>query len=314
MYIGHPEENGTLVEAPAQAWFKQFRVNSSTGRLQGMPRWVGNAKADLVDSGLYKFISAYEWGEVFPDGVFHPATIGSVGLTNNPVKRAGQHPLANATNKGVPAMPKGIDLIGRPNAVSDEIVAMINEIVGDTDNKEEALGRLYAKLQELYDEEDKARAALQIVESMGNACGIALPEGDMQTRCNAVAEAVQAVCMERDGMIIDQAVADGAVQDTETARANAAKLLRADREAAMAHFANAVHAPAHNGQRTTDPVGGENRPKRANAVETTQAEINAAQVSKITARANGICKENGGNWDAAWSRAQREIATEAATE
>lgn len=97
VYIGHPEKEPNGVAAPAVAWVKDFRIDAKTGRLQGRPEWCGEARKELVESGQYKYLSCYEWGDTDPTtGVFHTATISSIGLTNFPVKRAGQKPLANA--------------------------------------------------------------------------------------------------------------------------------------------------------------------------------------------------------------------------
>lgn len=128
LYIGHPERKGTADEAPSFAWFMDARINAE-GRLQYQPKWVGNSKADLVDSGAYKWISGWIHGWLDDNGIFRPAFVSSVGLTNNPVMKDGQNPMANAgtaaalpwdirtsPNTGEAQMPKETTEAQRPNA------------------------------------------------------------------------------------------------------------------------------------------------------------------------------------------------------
>jgi len=326
LYIGHPEVDDTLASAEARAWIKQFRINAA-GRLQGLFEWCGNSRSDLIDSRAYKFLSCYEWGDFDDQGVFHPATISSVGLTNNPVKRDGQRPLANANatvgatgespahdQPGDTAMPDSpaaeLDFIARANAVGADVAARITALIGDPANKEEAIDRIYQELRRVWNLEQELTAVETLVSKMANAANATLPEGDLQARCNALAEAVQAVCTERDQLVIDGAVGQGACEDTPTARANALRLLHADREAAKAHFANAK-ASVRVGH---DPLAGLS-PRRANAVEEPAGIRRDTQevAGKITARANALMQaECKGNWDAAFSRATKEITTEGA--
>jgi hypothetical protein len=314
IYTGHPEENGTLAEAPAHAWVKQFRI--ANGRVQGKPEWAGNAKADLIDSRAYKFTSAYEWGDLDPaSGVFHPAYISSIGLTNNPVKREGQHPLANA--KGDPAMEDaltGLALIGRPNAISDELAAKLDELIGAAETKEMAVKTLYDELGRLWSEEDQVQAAVVLVEGMANATGVELPaDADLQARCNAVSQGVQAVCTERDTLIVDAAVAAGAVKDEDETRAHALRLVQGDREAAKLHFANSA-GKATRRPLPPDPLAGKTL-QRANGLDDPAgpSQATAAHFAKVTTRANalmqGACK---GNWQRAFNQAKTEISAEEA--
>jgi len=318
VYVGHPEVSGTMDSAPSRAWVKQFRINSA-GRLQGRAEWCGSAKADLVDSRQFKFMSNFEYGDIDPDtGVFHPAYISSIGLTNNPVKKAGQHPLANA--KGDKDMPDadgtkttGIALVGRPNAVSDKLAARIEEIIGDAADQDTALERIYVELSAAWARVDELDATVTLIYTMANALGVAVAaDADVQTRCNALETGVQALREDRDGLVVDLAVRDCAVVDSAEGRANALRLVKADPEGARAHFADSA-GTIGRGNASADPLVGGMRPQRANAVQPTEGEgerqANAETVQKITTRANALFAD-GGNWDVAWSRACAEIEKE----
>lgn len=147
VYIGHPEMDGTLVQAPARAWIKQFRINGQTGRLQGMPEWCDGAKAELIDSRSYKYLSCYEWGDVdAATSLFHPAYISSVGLTNSPVKRAGQKPLANADG-GAAEAPENVTASAETGVLVAQIAelqARCNALAGEV---QELRGQAAARVQ-----------------------------------------------------------------------------------------------------------------------------------------------------------------------
>ncbi len=307
-YIGHPEMSETLDSAPAVGWAKRFRINAA-GRLQGLVEWAGDARAELVDSRRYKFVSCYEWGDLDDQGTFHTAYLSSVALTNNPVKRDGQKPLANA-NAGAQTMPDSAtppelhaELLGRANAIGEDVAARVAELIGTAATKEDALDAIYRELRRVWSLESQLDAMATLVSTMANAAACTLPEGDLQARCNALAEAVQAVCTERDEMAVAEAVRGGAVPDTEQGRANALRLLHADREAAQAHFANAARRPAAR----RDPLAG-NPPRRANSLGGDEPAEDFALAAKIVARANALMAECGNNWDRAFARATKEIS------
>jgi hypothetical protein len=327
VYVGHPEENGTLVEAPAQAWIKQFRIHPVTGRLQGQPEWVGPARAELVESRLYKFLSAYEWGDIAPEsGVFHPAYIGSVGLTNNPVKRAGQHPLANAQEESAmpaaPAVteppPPATEAAPEPNpptpepaapgALAERLGQRIADLLSGAPDRETALAAIQVEIHHLHERLGQLHSLLDLVDRMAGTLGVELPPDlPLPDRCAVVAEAVGNLRADVDEQTVDQAVRDGAVPDTEEDRANALRLLRGDRQAARSHFASSSARATTHGPRTTDPLAA-HPPRRANAVAASAPDVAAA--NRIRARANTLLSQCGGNWDLAWNRARRECAAE----
>jgi hypothetical protein len=315
VYVGHPEENGTLVEAPAQAWIKQFRIHPATGRLQGVPEWVGPARTELIESRLYKFISAYEWGDVAPEsGVFHPAYIGSVGLTNNPVKRAGQHPLANAQEE--PTMPDDPETTDQPPApetepaesVGQRLGQRVSDLLSGAPDRETALAAIQVEIHHLHERLGQLHSLLDLVDRMADTLGVAVPpETPLPERCAAVAEAVGNLRADVDEQTVDQAVRDGAVPDTEEDRANALSLLRTDRLAARRHFSTTSSSlrTADHEPRTPDPLA-THPPRRANAVSCSVPDVETA--NRVRARANALLPQCGGNWDVAWSRARRECA------
>lgn len=282
VYVGHPEVDGTMAAAPAVAWIKEFRI-SPAGRLQGNPRWVGNARADLVDSGAYKYISCYEYGESDPVGVFHTAYISTVALTNAPVKLAGQKPLANA---------KGTETMTPPAAPASPTPPA----PGNPPTVESGSGG--------------SPIPPEFLAGLANALGCPADVESVQARCNAVAGEMQALRTEIETLLLEQAVATGAVKDAPDARANALALLRADRKAAAAHFASG--AGRAGTMRPRDPLAGDGRPVRVNAIAGDPDGVADAvkRAKAIRARANALLGPCGGNWDAAWSRAEAEIASD----
>lgn len=280
LYVGHPESEGTLDRAPAQAWFKEAAIIDS--RLCFRPTWTPAGK-ELVGNGHFKFISGYLFGRKDPQGVFHPEYVASIGLTNNPVMREGQHPLANAkTTRGSEmsvkagdgsAAPSGLELLGRPNSEwSADLMAKLEALIGGAATKDEALQKLYDDWSDLYQKIRDCEAMETLIVHLGNALG-ASPGEDGTFTAEILEQAVaaanaavdRATRLERElaeeraafvAFALDQAVSRGALADTPEQRENAKTLLAADRKSTLDLWFNGRPAARANASSETDPLRG----------------------------------------------------------
>lgn len=283
VYVGHPEKESNGVAAPAVGWVKRFRVDGKTGRLQGLPEWCGDARKELIESKKYKDISAYEWGDLDPQtGIFHTANITSIGLTNFPVKRDGQKPLANADAAGTAAAGApaagsgavdGLALIGRPQGVSDDLAAKVAALIKGATDRDSALRVLMNELQALWTRREEVEAVQTQLNGLAPALGVNPVPAEIAGRVHALTTELQAL------------------------RSAAAARAQAD----------------------ADPTAGANAPRRTNALPppggmaaAAAAAADTAEVAgAVRARANAILTECGGNWERAWARALGELRARA---
>lgn len=313
---GHPEVSEQQSDQ-AYGWFRDARVQD--GRLQFQVELNSDGRAALAEK-RWKFISPYFYGDFDAEGYYRPQYVDNATLTNRPVMRSGQRPLANAQRAGQTAtdVPETPDIIEQPagrlaglglagGSVGAAISAEIEAVIGDAETRDIALERLYVQWRDTMDRLRKLEAMETLLYSVANSLGVAAGE-DGQADLNALVPAANSAVEDRARLeialrdaLVERAVDRGAVPCTDAGRREACRLVAEDAEAAKAAW---FSRPATR-VAPKSPLDGVRLPCR---LETgTERSPNQVQTAAINAAANARQAANKCSREAAFDWAWSEF-------
>lgn len=212
VYIGHPDDPA-FVRQPghqdtrAYAWIEELQAREDG--LWALPRWSA-AGEEILNNAFYKFLSPRWAMKPLGDGIYQPARLLSVGLTNRPnipgdpitetPERSTAQPEIKTIEPKKPMIEKITDKLGLPTETEEEqILNTLNDLLEDSRQWNE-IGQSAANEAETLREE-------------ANRFGQLRTEAE-----NSLAEAERTLANERTArieMILEKALREARIRPSE---------------------------------------------------------------------------------------------------